>query len=172
MEDTQIQSPAFKAGTLKDSCFNNPQEMLEAFAKALYFSEDVVKTLKGATGPAGADGADGADGASGSSGGSSGYSELVTLIPISSGSTYVEIPDTGLTNDKFSILSKREVDPVLSPPAPTAYPAFVPANGIVGCGTLVEDEANNRTRMYFTFTPAAIVAVPNADFVLVWIKGA
>lgn len=169
MEDTQIQSPAFKAGTLKDACFNNPQEMLEAFAKALYFSEDVVKTLTGATGPAGADGADGLDAVSGSEGSSASYSETVTIIPISAGSTYVEIPDRGCTNDKFSILSKREV---LAQAGPPAYAAFVPADGIVGCGTLVEDEANNRTRMYFTFTPAAIVSVPNADFALIWIKGA
>ena len=168
MDDQSIQTPVFKAGTLKKTCYSSTQELLDDFAANLFFSEDIVRTIEGAKGADGADGADGATAPPSEAPSGSSYSESQEIISITAGSTYVEIPSAvGITNDKFKIICKREVtaDPDNSPPD-----AFVAADGIVGVGCLVTDTPNNRTRVYFVFHPAAIIAVPNSDFALVWTK--
>ena len=170
MDNLNIQTPVFKAGTLKKTCYSNTQELLEDFASNLFFTEDIVRTIEGAKGADGSNGADAVAPPVAPPNSSSSYSESQVIIPIVNGSTYVEITSgVGVNNDKFKILSKREINPEAGS-AGGDYPVFNPADGIVGVGCLVPDMQNNRTRVYFVFYPSTVAAVPNSDFVLIWTK--
>lgn len=172
MDDQNIQTPVFKAGTLKKTCYSSTQELLDDFAANLFFTEDIVRTIEGAKGADGADGADAIAPPSTPSQSGSSYSESQVIIPIANGSTYVEITSgVNINNDKFKILSKREINPEAGSNGDD-YPDFNSADGIVGVGCLVPDMQNNRTRIYFVFHPSSVTAVPNEHFVLVWTKAA
>lgn len=170
MIDDPIQVPSFQVGTITLSCYPaSPQDLLEAFAAALVFSEDVVRVIKGANGMKGEKGDKGDRGERGEKGNdSSAGAKTTTFIPIAAGATYVEIPDTNVENHTLAIRSKREIAPAVGTVG-YDYPAFDIATGYIGIGCIVEDMVNNRTRVYFTYAGAAITSVPHGDFQLIWI---
>ena len=162
-------TPVFNASKLKKTCFKDIQEMFEEFVSALEFSEDIVRVIEGAKGADGGKGDKGDKGDNGDNGSNaSTFSESSVVIPIPNGVTYVEIPATRINDDKFKIISKREIDPEAGSVGDD-YPDFVAGDGYFALGPLVPDEQNDKTRMYFVFT-SGISATPNADFALVWTK--
>ena len=164
-----VQTPVFQASKLKKACFTDIQEMFEAFAASLVFSEDIVRVIEGAKGASGEKGDKGDNGDDGNDGETPVvYSETVTIIPIPNNVTYVEIPATRLNDDKFKIISKREINPETGSVG-ADYPVFVAGDGYFAMGPLVPDDQNNKTRLYVVFT-AGITATPNDDFALVWTK--
>lgn len=164
MENTKSSFPIFEAGKLRTECFASEQDRLEAFAEALLFTQDLTETIKGingqdgSTGDPGRAGNDGANGANGVS-----PTATTTLIAITSGSTYVEVPSSTVSQDTFNIHCKRNV-------LVGGLPAFVEGDGIVGVGAQVVDTVGDKTRIYFVFFGCA--TVPNDDWELVWTKWA